>query len=225
MGIKETTPATDFEEIDRWEGGVGWLAHPEEKMQRASHALAVGDDVWVVDPVDAPDVDDLFAEFGDVAGVVVLLGRHMRDAEAVARRHDVPVYLPTWVRRSPGPDVAIRRFENTLADTGFRVLKVVDNPAWQEAALYDESAGTLVVSESVGTASYFRTERERLGVHPMLRLFPPDALRGLTPERILVGHGEGVFEDATGALAEALRESRRRSGRLYTDIVRRLSPL
>ncbi|RBI64279.1 hypothetical protein DMJ13_07310 [halophilic archaeon] len=225
MGLKETTPATDFEEMDRWDGGVGWMAHPGEKMQRASHALAVDGDVWVVDPVDAPGVDDLFAEFGDVAGVVVLLGRHMRDAEAVARRHDVPLYLPTWVRRSPGPDVAIRRFENTLADTGFRVLNVVDNPAWQEAALYDESGGTLVVGDAVGTASYFLTERERLGVHPMLRLFPPDELRGLTPERILVGHGDGVFDDATGALAEALRESRQRSAQLYADIVRRLSPL
>jgi len=62
----------EYREIDRWDRGVGWIAHPGETMQRASHAL-VGDDggLWVIDPVDAPDVDGLLSEFGDVAGVVV----------------------------------------------------------------------------------------------------------------------------------------------------------
>ncbi|WP_327052240.1 hypothetical protein [Halomicrococcus gelatinilyticus] len=225
MGFKETAPARDFREIDRWDGGVGWMAHPDETMQRASHALAVDGDVWVVDPVDAPGIDDLFAEFGDVTGVVVLLDRHMRDAAEIADRHGVPVYLPTWVRRTPDAGVAVRRFTDTLAGTGFRVLKLFDNPAWQEAALYDDSERTLVVPESVGTASYFRTARERLGVHPMIRLLPPGELRGLTPERVLVGHGAGVFDDATGALTEALRESRRRSPALYANIVRELAPI
>ena len=196
-------------EIDRWDGGVGWLAHPDEALQRASHALAVDGEVWVVDPVDAPGIDDLFAEFGDVTGVVVLLDRHMRDAAEIASRHEVPVYLPTWVRRTPDAGVAVRRFSDTLAGTGFRVLKLFDNPAWQEAALYDDSGRTLVVPESVGTASYFRTARERLGVHPMIRLLPPGELQGLTPERVLVGHGDPLLEDAGAALDHALANSLR----------------
>ncbi|WP_458188660.1 hypothetical protein [Haladaptatus sp. NG-WS-4] len=224
MPLKETAEPTEYQEIDRWDGGVGWFAHPDETMQRASHALAVEGDVWLVDPVDAPGLDDLFDEFGDVAGIVVLLGRHMRDAKVLARRYDVPLYLPTWVRRSVS-GIAVRRFDTTLAETGMRVLKLFDNPAWQEAALYDEAGGTLVVPESVGTADYFRTRRERLGVHPMVRLVPPDELRGLTPRRILVGHGAGVFDDAPGALADALSGSRRRYPSLLASTVRRFAPI
>lgn len=219
MPLKETDASNTYREIDRWDGGVGWLAHPDETMERASHALSIDGDVWVIDPVDAPAIDELFAEFGTVTGVVVLLDRHMRDAEAVARRHDVPLYLPTWVRRSVS-GVPVRRFGTTLADTRLRVLKLFDNPAWQEAALYDETDGTLVVPESVGTADYFRTGHEQLGVHPMIRLFPPDELRGLTPKRILVGHGPGVFDDAPVALADALNGSRRRYPSLLLETVR-----
>ncbi|WP_227354157.1 hypothetical protein [Haladaptatus salinisoli] len=224
MPVKETSPPTEYREIDRWDGGVGWVAHPDESMQRASHALAVDDGVWLVDPLDAPGIDDLLAELGDVEGVVVLLDRHVRDAEAFARRYDVPLYLPTWLRRSPS-EVAVRRFETSLADTGFRALRLFDNPAWQEAALYDEASGTLVVPESVGTADYYRTARERLGVHPAIRLLPPDELRGLTPRRILVSHGAGVFDDAPAALADALDGSRRRYPALLAATVRRFAPI
>ncbi len=219
MPLKETASSDAYREIDRWDGGVGWLAHPDETMERASHALSIDGDVWVIDPVDAPEIDELFAEFGTVTGVVVLLDRHMRDAEAVARRHDVPVYLPTWIRRNVN-GVPVRRFGMELADTGMRVLKLFDNPAWQEAALYDETSGTLVVSESVGTADYFRTSHERLGVHPMIRLLPPEQLRGLTPKRILVGHGPGIFDDAAVTLADALSGSRRRYPSLLLETVR-----
>jgi hypothetical protein len=224
MPVKETSSPTEYREIDRWNSGVGWIAHPDETMQRASHALAADDGVWVIDPVDAPEIDDLLAEFGDVEGVVVLLDRHMRDAEALARRHDVPLYLPTWVRRSPN-EIAIRRFETSLPDTGLRVLKLFDNLAWQEAALYDETTGTLVVPESVGTVDYYRTSRERLGVHPAIRLLPPDELRGLTPRRILVSHGAGVFDDASTALADALDGSRRRYPSLLAATMRRFAPI
>ncbi|WP_227373940.1 hypothetical protein [Haladaptatus halobius] len=224
MPVKETSSPTEYREIDRWNSGVGWIAHPDETMQRASHALAADDGVWVIDPVDAPGIDDLLAEFGDVEGVVVLLDRHMRDAEALARRHDVPLYLPTWVRRSPN-EIAIRRFETSLPDTGLRVLKLFDNLAWQEAALYDETTGTLVVPESVGTVDYYRTSRERLGVHPAIRLLPPDELRGLTPRRILVSHGAGVFDDASTALADALDGSRRRYPSLLAATMRRFAPI
>ncbi|WP_049970473.1 hypothetical protein [Haladaptatus cibarius] len=224
MPLKETQSSNGFREIDRWDGGVGWIAHPDEEMQRASHAISVDGDVWVIDPVDAPELDDLLAEYGEVAGVVVLLDRHMRDAEEIARRHDVPLYLPTWIRRSV-TGIPVRRFETSLADTGFRVLKLFANPAWQEAALYDETTGTLVVPETVGTVDYFRTDRERLGVHPMIRLFPPDELRGLTPERILVGHGEGVFDSTAVTLADALDGSRRRYPSLLASTVRRFAPI
>lgn len=206
MPFKERTDPDDVTVVDRWDGGVGWLAHPEETMRRASHALVVEGDVWVVDPVDAPGVDDLLADLGDVVGVVVLLDRHQRDADAVAQRFDVPVFLPEYVDREF--DAPVERLGLRLPETDYRLVHSVSIPRWEEAALYDGE--TLVVADALGTADYFTVGRERVGVHPMLRLFPPMALRDLAPERILTGHGNGVFDDAESALVHALDGARTR---------------
>ncbi|ELZ47184.1 hypothetical protein C464_09642 [Halorubrum coriense DSM 10284] len=215
----------DLHEIDRYDSGVGWIAYPDEVMERASHAFAVAneeadeDDVWVVDPVDAPGVDDLLDELGTVAGVVIGLDRHVRDSAAVAERHDVPVYVAEWmtgVTEDLGPDVEIERFGSRLADTGFEAIRIRDSslPPWQEVGFFDGE--TLIVPESLGSGSYFRGDRERLGVHPMLRITPPtSALSGLDPERVLVGHGVGVHERAAVALEDALSDSRRKAPGLY----------
>jgi hypothetical protein len=222
MPMKGDSP--DLRAIDRWDGGVGWLAHPDEGMQRASHAV-VGDGdggdepaVWVFDPVDAPGVDDLLADLGAVAGVVVCLDRHARDAATVANRHDAPVYLPHWMDGVAGAlDAPVERFGRELPDSGYRAVRVRDSslPPWQEVALAND-AGTLYVPEAVGTAPYFRAPGERLGVHPMLRLTPPRrALGGLDPDRVLVGHGQGVLTDAGEALRDALDGSRRRAPAAY----------
>ena len=216
--------AARLHEIDRWEGGAGWIAHPDEDMRRASHALAVDGEVWVTDPVDAPGLDEFLSEFGDVAGAVVCLDRHERDAAAIARRHDVPVYVPEWM---PGVadelDAPVERFGFELADTGFRAVPVRNSsiPPWREVALYREEDGTLVIPEAVGTAEFFLAPGERLGVHPMLRPAPPrHALSWLEPERVLVGHGEGVFDGAAPALRDALAHARRRLPRAYLKIAR-----
>lgn len=222
MPLKKTEPATEFEEIDRWEGGVGWIAHPNEAMLRASHALGTDEGVWVVDPVDAEGIDDLLAAFGEVAGVAVLLNRHYRDADAIARRHDVPVSVPSWFDPPTDLDASIRRFDERLPGTDYHVLTVTDTVGWEEAALYDESGGTLLVSESLGNAPYFTTPGERVGVHPMRRLLPPKTLLGLQPERLLFGHGRGVADDAAEALADAIQGSRRRTPKLYAENLRML---
>ena len=222
----------ELHEVDRFDRGVGWITYPNETMERASHALVVppgGDadaetpsDVWVLDPVDAPGLDDLLGDLGTVAGVVVALDRHKRDAAAVASRHDVPVYVPAQM--SGVADVLeapVRRFDRTLADTGFETIRIRDStvPPWQEVGLFDGS--TLYVPESLGTASYFRGSRERLGVHPMLRFTPPrGALGGLDPDRVLVGHGVGIHDDAGGAVADALANARRKAPGLYAKTLR-----
>ena len=227
MSMKGDEP--DLHEIDRYDGGVGWIAYPNETMERASHAFAVrddesdADDIWVIDPVDAPGVDDLLAEFGSVAGVVVGLDRHKRDCAEIAERHDVPVYISEWmtgVADDLGTDVEIERFGSRLADTGFETIRIRDStvPPWQEVGLFDGE--TLIVPESLGTGSYFRGDRERLGVHPMLRLTPPTTtLSGLNPERVLVGHGVGVHERAAVALEDALSDSRRKAPGLYAKTI------
>jgi hypothetical protein len=222
MPMKKTGTA-DLEVVDRFEGGVGWIAYPEEAMQRASHAVVSENDLWVFDPVDAPAVDDLLGELdADVGGIVVGLARHERDAAAVANRHDVPVYVPAWMDGvAEGLDAPVARFDHELA--GFSVERLIDTPLWQEAVFFD--GATLVVPEALGTVAYFRSAGEDLGVHPMLRVLPPRSLRQYAPERLLVGHGEGRFEDVPGAIREAVDGSRRRAPALYLRNLRSVLPL
>ena len=204
--------------VDRWDGGISWTLEGDE-MQRTSHALVTDEGVWLIDPLDAPALEAELAELGEVIGVTLLLDRHKRDTEMLARRYDVPVSLP-------GPLAGVaeeltaktERYDGNLPGTEFRAIPLTTNRLWREVALYDEAGGTLVVPEAVGTNDLFTTGDERLGVHPGLRLFPPRArLGGLTPDRILVGHGAGVFDGAPAALRDALRSSRRNAPRLYAE--------
>jgi hypothetical protein len=226
MPMKQGGEARDARRTLEFDGGFSWIAFPEEEMQRASHALVSGDGVWLIDPVDAPDLDEWISELGEVAGVVVLLDRHPRDAAAVANRHEVSVYLPeTLASARQKIDAPTETFSETLADTGYRTFPVLDTPVWKEAGLYNDENGTLIVAESVGTAQFFRAPGERLGVHPARRLFPPTALRGFLPDRILVGHGEPVTDDAPRVLKEALSGSRRNTPQLYAKSLRMFLPL
>lgn len=229
MALKRTDEANDPDVIDRWDGGVGWIAHPEESMERASHALAADGEVWLVDPVDGSGIDDVIAEYGDVAGVVVAFDRHRRDAATIADRHGVSVHVPAQLEgiaddlADDGADV--RWFDGELARTGYRTIPVVNNPLWREVALYNGDDGTLLIPETVGTAEYFLAGDERLGVHPMVRWRPPAVFDDLSPERILVGHGSGVFDNAAAALDDAIDGARRGLPRLYAKTLRSMAPL
>jgi hypothetical protein len=212
MPAYERSSATEVREIDRWGEGVGWIAHPNEDGERASHALKAGDGVWVIDPVDAPGVDGLVEEFGDVAGVVVLSSHHARDAGTIATRHDVAVHIPRWMDRiTERVDAPIEREETVLGSLGFDVTRVEPLSLYQGAIAYRDTDGTLIVPDLLSSGSAYPVGNERIGVMLGARLFPPrDTFDGLEPERILFGHGEGVFEDATTALNDALTGARKR---------------
>jgi hypothetical protein len=208
-------------EIDRWEGGAGWIAHPEEGMRRASHALVGGDGLWVVDPVDVPGLDEFLADLGEVAGTVVTLDRHRRDAASIARRHDAAVHIPSWMSGVESKvDAPVERLGDRLGETGFEVRRVVDNPFWQEAALYDPDREVLFTPEALGTVEYYRAPGERVGVHPMLRPLPPRELGRLDVDRLLCGHGEGVPSGAGRAVSAALSDARRNAPGLYLKTLR-----
>lgn len=198
--------------IDRWNGGVGWLAHPDEDGKRASHAVRGDDGVWVIDPLDAPGVDELLAELGEVAGVAVLSSYHARDAAVFAERYGVSVYVPRWMNRvEKRTEAPIERFGWSLGNSGFAVQRLVPIPGWPDAIAYRESDRTLYVPDTLGTAPSYTVGTERIGVYFICRLFPPRSLLAdIHPERILVGHGEGIFADAVAALADSLDGSRRR---------------
>ena len=172
--------------------GFGWVV--EEAGTRTSHALAADGKVWLVDPLDWPEALDRALGLGAPAGVIQLLDRHNRDCAALAARLDVPhVVVPRGVPDSP-----------------FTFIDVMNRRFWRESALWWPETRTLVVAEVLGTNRFFTGGTEPLGVEVLLRLKPPRALGAFAPERVLVGHGEGVLRDAVPALREALSTSRRR---------------
>jgi hypothetical protein len=178
--------------VDEWEGGFGWSA--DDFLRRTSHALVVGGRAWLIDPVDAPELEGRVRALGPPGGVLQLLDRHERGCAVWAERLDV-VHLRAW---------------ESLADAPFEALPVRDRRWWHEVALWEPAARTLVCADALGTASYFCARGERIGLHPLIRPFPPRALAELAPERILCGHGAGVHEHAAAALRETLQSARRR---------------
>ena len=67
---------------------------------------------------------------------------------------------------------------------------------WTEIALWWPQRRVLVCGDALGTAPYYLAPNDRLGVHPFLRFLPPQRLGGLEPAHVLVGHGEGIHEQA-----------------------------
>ena len=172
--------------------GFGWVV--EEAGTRTSHALAANGRVWLVDALDWPEAIDRALTLGEPAGVVQLIDRHNRDCAALAARFGVPhLVAPGDVPGSP-----------------FELVPVLRRRFWRESALWWPATRTLVVAEALGTNRFYTGGTAPIGVHVVLRLTPPNPLGAFEPERILVGHGEGVVgTDANDALREALRTSRR----------------
>jgi len=172
--------------------GFGWVV--EEAGTRTSHALAADGKVWLVDALDWPEAIDRALGLGAPAGVIQLLDRHNRDCAALAARLGVPhVVVPRGVPGSP-----------------FTFVGVMNRRFWRESALWWPETRTLVVAEVLGTNRFFTGGTEPLGVEVLLRIKPPKALAAFEPDRIVVGHGEGVTRDAATVLREALSTSRRR---------------
>jgi hypothetical protein len=187
---------------DELDGGFGWVV--DEPMRRCSHALVSEGRVWVIDPVAGDGVEDRIRAAGIPAGVIQLLDRHNRDCATLAARLDVPHLVV--------PEQAVAPFE-------FRRIR--RRRWWQEAALWWPDRRILLFADALGTAPYFCARGERLGVHPLLRLFPPRRqLAGLAPASLLCGHGEGVLDDADAALREALSSARRRIPAQVANAVR-----
>lgn len=191
-------------EVKEWTGGISWIAYPDERGQRASHALLTEGGVWIVDPVDADGLDERVAELGEVAGVLVIHDRHTRDASEVARRHGVAVHVPDWMTLVLEKlDTAAESVGSELPGTNYTVHRLIDADDWEEAVLVDETTNTMVVPEALGTLPSFRENDNALGVHPALDE-PPRRLADWNPDRILVGHGESIHGEANRKMRAAL---------------------
>jgi hypothetical protein len=127
---------TDVRFVDETPFGFGWIAPEPKFMQRCSHALRVGESVWVTDPVAADGVVDRIRALGEPAGVLVLIDRHARDSERVAQELGVPRYVAPQE-----PPIA-----------PFDLV-----PLGKERALWLPEHAALVVGEALGTVQYYRT--------------------------------------------------------------------
>lgn len=181
--------------------GLSWVM--EEPMARAAHALADDGRVWLVDPVDDAEALARAADLGAPAGVLQLLDRHNRDCAPIAARLGVPhLKVPDAVPDSP-----------------FEVVRVLRNRLWRESALWWPARRALVVAEVLGTVPAFALGDGDVGVHPMVRLTPPNVLRGIDPELLLVGHGAPVEGAAVPSEVEqAIAHSRRDAPRLLLKL-------
>jgi hypothetical protein len=173
--------------------GFGWIV--DEAMTRTSHVLAADGKVWLVDPLDWPEAIERAQALGEPAAVVQLLDRHHRDCAALAERLGTPhVIAPDELPGSP-----------------FAFVPIMRRRRWRESALWWPQTRTLVVADALATNRFYTAAKAPLGVHLLLRLTPPKALAAFGPERILVGHGEGlVGREAATDLRQALADSRRR---------------
>lgn len=178
----------------------------DEPGRRSSHALVVDGSVWIVDPVDWAPALERVAALGEPAAVVQLLDRHNRDSATIAARLGIPhLTVPDAIPASP-----------------FEVVALTRRRWWRESALWWPQKRTLVVPEAVGTVEGFSVGTQPAGVHPVLRLTPPKALRAFAPDHLLVGHGPALHDSAAAALAGALTGSRRELPQLIATLPRLL---
>ncbi|MCW2959697.1 MAG: hypothetical protein JWM90_84 [Thermoleophilia bacterium] len=209
----------------RFPRGISWTRGGPALLECRSHAL-VDDDggVWLVDPIDGPGLDAELAPLGRVVGVIVLLDRHLRDAPAVARRHGARLLVPPGRWRRAVPDGA-EPIREQVVGCPFHFAPVVERDRqWLEQLLWWPQQGVLVVAEAVATLDAYRASAEAIGVHPLLRVRPPVALRDarLRPTLLLVGHGDPVERDATPSLLRALTRARRDLPLLFVALPRLL---
>jgi hypothetical protein len=181
--------------------GLTWVV--AEPMERAFHALVYDGRVWLVDPLDGPEMDDAEA-LGEPAGVLQLLDRHNRDCAEIAARLGVPhLRVPDAVPASP-----------------FEAIPAVRIPRWQETALWWPRKKALVVAE-VLAANPMHAGEQRVGMHLFLRPWPPGSLRDYRPEHLLLGHGRGVHGvAATAGLQTAYERTRRDLPRVIRELPR-----
>jgi hypothetical protein len=178
-------------EVEEHPLGLTWVL--AEPMERAFHALLDDGRVWLVDPLDGPEIGAA-AALGEPAGVLQLLDRHNRDCAEVAARLGVPhLKVPDAVPGSP-----------------FEAIAAVRVPRWRETALWWPRRRALVVAETLAANPMHTGGEQRVGMHLFLRPWPPRALRGYRPEHLLLGHGHGLHgPEAAAAVESAFARARR----------------
>ena len=212
---------TDIAITHRFAHGLSWAPAGPSILECRAHALVDADGhVWLVDPFDGPGLAAELDALGSVAGVIVLLDRHLRDASVLARRYDVPLLVPPGeLRRGhPRPEGARTEVAHGAA-CPFQLLPIVRRDgSWLEQVLWWPEERVLIVAEALGTApAYLARPDAELGVHPLLRTggVPPRlAELDVEPDLLLLGHGEPLDHSVRSSMTTATEAARKDLPRL-----------
>jgi glyoxylase-like metal-dependent hydrolase (beta-lactamase superfamily II) len=193
-----------------FEGGFGWLARPDELIQRSSTAFADGGRVWLIDPLRAGGLDAALQPLGTVAGVIITFPGHDRDVAWLANYYGVPVYYPRHLPRIK-LEARIEVVEGRVPGSPLQLVPSSGRGllSWfHDTAVWWPERRAMAIGDTLVAVSSYLLPGERLAVHPIRRLSPPTELLVLQPERVYPGHGPSVTEGATEAVAYAVRTSR-----------------
>ena len=189
--------------VDEQEDGFGWAI--DEPLERTSHALRVDGRVWLIDPVDAPELEDRIRALGEPAGVLQLLDRHARDGAAWAARLGVPLVRAFEGPRRHAVPGAAGAGQPLLA--GGRALGAAE-PDARSAPTSSARSSSSAPETSASACTLCCDSRRRA------------RSSRVAPERVLVGHGGGIHQDAAAAVHDTVRNARRRIPAALASAVR-----
>jgi hypothetical protein len=99
---------------------------------------------------------------------------------------------------------------DAIPESPFEAIAAVRLPRWRETALWWPAKKALVVPEVLAANEMHTGGEQRVGMHLFLRPWPPQSLRGLEPEHLLLGHGRSVHgPEAATELETAYARARR----------------
>jgi hypothetical protein len=188
----------------QFDGGFAWQPRPDHFMEQSSTALVHDGRVYLIDPLLADGIDQEIKTLGTVAAIIMTVGWHDRDVDWFAALYGVPVYAYRRLIRGLVRST-VQHLEGEVPGSPFRLIDCSGRGVlgwWTESALWWPDASTLVTGDCLGNATYFTPSGERLAVHPIRRLSPPNRLYELPVERLYVGHGTSL---ESGASAEIQR--------------------
>lgn len=153
----------------RFSGGFGWIAYPNEFMRRSSTALVHDGRVWVIDPVYTTGIDAEIEALGTIAGIILTVGHHDRDAIWFAERYDVPLYVPGNLIAAPKGGPAVR-VAGQIPTARFSFCHVVAGVQWHGSRNVP-SGGPNTASSSPETPS----ERQDISLLPTPSVHTPSS--------------------------------------------------
>ena len=155
----------------------------------------------LVDPQLWPDRDDTFLDLDGAPTVLLTSPWHERDARVFVERYGSPVWAPPRARwKTPDPT------STSHVPAGIEVFEP-DGDDDQVLFFFREQRALLTGDVFSGTGGRFHVFIDEQERGPFLDSL--ESLAELPIDRVLIAHGESIFEDGAERIREAVAEARR----------------